>query len=186
MGCWVVLVGDGWAFVHIPKCGGTTVRSILKGYEIIETLPMFPDNTVEHGFHWVGSYVYPGSFTFVRHPVDWLCSYWSERNNEVKNNGKIQSSNVVLNRLWTPDINLFLTRVSINSPGYVSSVFSAYTAFAESVYRLEDGIDEVLSTITGRRIVTQQKNRGDIPEINNKARRLVEVSEHKAITRYYE
>jgi len=179
-----MLVGDGWAFVHIPKCGGSTVRAILKGWECVEVLPMFPRNTVDHGFHWVGQNVHPGSFTFVRHPVIWLCSYWSERAKESRKSKNIHMRIQLLDRLWTPDPSLFLTRVAINAPGYVGELFDAYTAYAVNVHRLEDGIDHVLSDILGKPVSAPIKNTGWAPKVTERARRLVISSERAALEKY--
>jgi len=181
-----MLVGNGWAFIHIPKCGGAAVRSVLSGWECVDVLPLFPRNTVSHGFHWVAKDVHPGSFTFVRHPVTWLASYWSERGKEfLHDQESVRISIQLLDRLWSPDPDLFLARVAYNLPGYVGELFDAYAAYAVSVHRLEDGIAPVLSKLLGvDHVHVQTKNAGWSPKVSDRASRLIMASEKAAIEKY--
>ncbi len=173
-----MLVGDGWAFVHIPKCGGSSVRAVLSGTEVAEILPMASSSTVFHKFHWVASGVRAGSFTFVRHPAAWLRSYWSERSKEPRSDSR------ALDRLWSDDPSEFLMNVARQEPGYVGRMFDAYAAHAEVVHRLEDGIDAVLSRILGRQITAPRINRGKCPPVSNTALEAVAESEGETLARY--
>lgn len=179
-----MLVGDGWAFVHIPKCGGTSVRAVLHGKEISEILPMFPWNTVSHEFHWVARKVHPGSFTFVRHPVSWLCSYWSER---FREEGRFRDPRLpgrILDQLWSDDPGNFLLKVATYAPGYVGKLFDAYTAYAVNVYKLEDGIAPVLSRVSGTAVIVPTKNAGRELKIIKRAKLLV-ISKEQAMLKKY-
>jgi hypothetical protein len=175
-----VLVGDGWAFVHIPKCGGTTVRSVLRGVEVSDILPMADEATVSHPCHWV-SYAQQRErvFCFVRHPAHWLRSYWTMRASESRRNPKM-----VLDQLWSDDMDTWILRVCHERPGYVGRLFTAYAAHCSEVYKLEDGLDSVLASITVvKKQVVPRNYQKKIP-ISASAHHAVKVSERVIMQKY--
>lgn len=175
----MMLVGNGWAFIHIPKCGGTSVRGVLKGREIKEVLPMYPEHTVDHRYHWIAKNQPPGRvFCFVRHPLDWLKSYWTMRMKEQPNKNK------VLDQYLIGDFEVFVRRVCRFQPGYVGRMFDAYTEYATEIYKLEQGIDKVLSSILERRVTSFVKNKGNTPSHTKRTQIMVARSESYAIEKY--
>lgn len=127
-----MLCGNGWTFIHTPKCGGTAVRKALArlpAQERGEILPM-ERPTVAHDFHKVGP---PDErpdgivFTTTRPPADWLRSYWAMRKFE----GALQKDKV-LDRLWQPDLNLFAVAVCRVEPGYVTELLLSYATHYEN------------------------------------------------------
>lgn len=173
-----MLIGDGWAFVHVPKCGGTTVRRALRGREVADVLPMFPRNTVDHRFHWVMQGVASGAFGFVRHPATWLASYWSERKRE----GAIRYDRF-LDRLWSDDVSEFVLRVALNAPGYVGEMFEAYSQYG-FLYRLEDGIAPVLKKYAPGHGPISHQNRGERSPLSQLAVDAVAKSEAATLKRW--
>ena len=179
-----MLQGNGWNFIHIPKCGGTSIRNVLRKEchfeEIATVLPMVPENTVAHRYHWVSSMRCEGrTFCFVRHPVAWFMSYWAMRMIEKKRNERM-----VLNRYWSSDFNTWARRVCQHQRGYVTRMFEAYTERASEIYRLEDGINPVLSDILGRKIEVEHRNSGKLPHCNATTRKLIIKSEIATIRKY--
>lgn len=176
-----MLVGDGWAFVHVPKCGGTTVRSVLREHEVSEVLPLQDEATVSHRFHWVARARPPGRvFCFVRHPAAWLRSYWCMRVTEGRRDPR-----KVLDALWSSDLDAWALRVCEERPGYVGRLFEAYTACCTEVYRLELGVGPVLSSVIRRYIRVPQLNRGRPATFAPATLAAIAHSERAAIKRYY-
>lgn len=176
-----MLVGNGWAFVHIPKCGGTSVRHVMHGREVFEVLPLAEERTVSHHFHGVAKTRPAGRvFCFVRHPAAWLRSYWDMRVLEGRRDPR-----KVLDRLWSDDFDLWVERVCQERPGYVGRLFDAYIAHTTEVHRLEDGLDPVLSDILGRPIHTRRHNRGRQAPISRATAERIQESERNVINRFY-
>ena len=179
-GVLTVLRGDNWSFIHIPKCGGSAVRAAMEGEEISEVLPMYPEHTVNHPFHYVSKEQFSGrNFCFVRHPVSWLRSYWAMRLSEGK-----RSPEKALDLLWHNNFDVWARRVCNTHPGYVGSLFNAYTQHANEVYRLEDGIDPVLSSIMGETVITNIVNKSILPKCNGVTNRRICNSEQSIIRQY--
>lgn len=141
-----MLIGEGWAFIHIPKCAGTSVREVLTGHESADVMPMYPRNTAAHRFHWLSQGRPEGTvFCLVRHPATWLRSYWLHR----MKHGWLPDR--YLDRLGSRNMAEFMRRVCIHEPGYVSEMYRAYTeAFEDTrVFRVEDGVPKAVKAATG-------------------------------------
>lgn len=66
-------------FIHIPKCGGSTVAEILHNLNLVEEVIRQP-----YFGHLFLSQMPPSSlytFTFVRHPVTWWQSFYNHNKN---------------------------------------------------------------------------------------------------------
>jgi len=76
------------AFIHTPKCAGTTVRELIKK-DYKESIAYIPDNRSRHWarannltlqkdwyFHTTSMPDFPFLFTFVRNPFSRLVSFW--------------------------------------------------------------------------------------------------------------
>lgn len=174
-----MLVGDGWAYIHIAKCGGTTIRSVLKGHEVSDVLPLFPDHTVSHPYHWIAR-ERPEGFVFctVRHPAKWLRSYWGERRAE-----KVRSTGGYLDRLWSDDCNQFIRQVCLNAPGYVGRMYEAYMPWPIEAYKAEHMMD-ALAKITDAKPAI--RNARSLPEIDADVMARCERVESRAVKIYRE
>jgi len=173
-----MLVGKGWAFIHIPKCGGTTIRAVLQGREVADYLPMVPENTVDHRYHWL-SHLRPRGdvFTVVRKPHRWLLSYWAMRSKEERMDWR------VLDRLWSDDPDVFIQRVAVKEPGYIGRMFQAYTPWPGiKVHRLEDGLDW-LRNYTDQPVT--RRNMGHPPPISDESIAAISESESDLLARGY-
>jgi hypothetical protein len=169
-----MLVTDRGTFLHIPKTGGTSIRRALLGREVSEVLPMGEDATARHRFHWIGRDRPEGTiFTVVRHPADWMSSYWKMRRHEGALDPRKR-----LDQLWCDDMSRFAEAVIDHASGYVSRMFAAYAGAYESVtvYRLEDG----LGHITGAR-----ENVRHGSKISGELRRRIEAAESQAMEAWY-
>lgn len=178
----MMLRGKDWSFIHIPKCGGTAVRSVLTGRESAVRMPMYPQHPAAHQFHWISRLRPAGCvFTFVRHPATWLRSYWMHR----MAHGWLP--NRYLDRLGSIHFAEFVRRVCYHEPGYVSKMFEAHTSAYEdiTVARLEDDITETLFQCTGLKLVIPKINEGvNPPAISLKLLGVIAKSEAAALTRY--
>jgi len=177
-----MLIGDGWAFIHIPKCGGTSVRAVLEGAEVADMMPMYPRNTARHRFHWLSKNRPEGKvFCFVRHPATWLRSYWLHR----MRLGWLQDR--YLDKLGSRNMNEFIRRVCIHEPGYVSEMYKAYTSAFDrvDVYRMEYGIDKVIRDTTGIKTPAPHENSGgELPPIDRSLLGLIAACEAWSLERF--
>ena len=177
-----MLIGDGWAFIHVPKCGGTAIRAILEGKESSDVMPMYPRCTASHRFHWVAPKRPAGCvFMTVRHPATWLRSYWMHRMRHG------WPPNRHLNRLGSVNFAEFVRRVCHHEPGYVSEMFDSYADAYEDikVCRLEDGLTEAINQVTSSRLVVPHENVApDPPVISPQLLAMIAKSEEAALSRY--
>lgn len=154
----MMLLGDGWAFVHIPKCGGTSVRSALNGREYGRILPMGLTKTpIMSPWHRVPPDKLSGEisiFTFIRNPVDWIVSFWCDQRPERGCRG-------YLHKFWDADVNGFAEKLCAAHPeGYISTLYSRYirSLSGTRVYKLEEGIENAIYDATGIKANVPRKN----------------------------
>lgn len=177
-----MLIGDGWAYIHIAKCGGTALRAVLNGKESSVTMPMYPRQTVSNAKHWIALERPEGRvFTVVRHPADWLRSYWAHR----MARGWIDG--MALDVFGTKSLSAFVMRVCANEPGYVSRMFAAYCDAYPGieVFRLEDGLENVVRSVTGKQIKIPHKNHAKTrTKLTDEALEMVLRAERSATKRF--
>ncbi len=89
----------------------------------------------------------------VRHPSAWLRSYWLDQSPQ-----RIGVTRF-LHQFWSDNVDGFVMNVCTNYPGYVTALYRGYMSYqAIRVFRLEDGLDDVLTWLD----LEPQK----VPEIN--------------------
>lgn len=176
-----MLVINGKVFVHIPKCGGTAIRSVLKGKEAGRQLPMGEKAPIKSPWHRVGpAGVNIPTCMVVREPVEWLLSYWADQA-PIRNRKRR-----FLQQYWDQDPERFLTTVCHETPGYVTELFDTYEkSFSRRrVFRLEDGLDHVTRFLMETEVPVPHINKSEKPVIGSTVRRLVEETERGAYSRY--
>jgi len=152
----LVLIGNKWAFAHIPKCGGMAVRSVLTGIEQGDLLPLGKKAPIKSPLHRIPicrPFVGCKSFTVIRHPAAWIKSFWADQTPERMGGERY------LHRFWSDDLNEFAERLCAHNPGYVGKLYTAYTKrFQMAVFRLEDGLENAILKATGIHVVVPLAN----------------------------
>jgi len=172
-----VLIGRGWAFIHIPKCGGTAIRSYLPGSEVGALMPLGKSCAIFSPLHRMPARR-PARriFTVVRHPADWIRSYWLNPSTQDR----------YLQRYWSDDLDEFVWRLCSGRPGYVGALYQAHIAWPYiKVFRLEDGLEQALAWV-GVHVPRMQAVNKSVPgpQLSAKSRRLIAASEVGAISRF--
>lgn len=142
--------GAWGTFYHIPKCGGISMRYFLKAH--------FHDAGIDYGKQ--HELPQPGdnlenAFTIVRHPADWLLSYyaymeshdwrWPECPKEIRDLFAFADG-----MFWP----LWVQAVSAQAPGAVGRVYGLYCLPGVKVYKLEE-IDDIFGMEVGIKNVTE-------------------------------
>lgn len=176
-----MLVGDGWAFVHIAKCAGTTTRSILSGREVAEVMPEAAKTCSAHPYHMIGRERPPGRvFTFIRHPVGWMRSYYDMRLHEGHRNPE-----KALDALWSDNPDQWALRVCEAMPGHVGRLFDAYIDYCTEVHTLLK-VHQVLRSIVRHGIPPRKLNRQRYGiKFKPATVKAIEATERDIIQRYW-
>ena len=184
------LVGKWGVFIHIPKTGGQWMRQVLKksdpdkNYFTVphtHSLPMTLEN-IENMQWW----------TIVRHPAEWLRSYWAHRCHESgatkRFNVRDSSSAIWMNlcAMTLPHMNFEFEKFALNIvtelPGLVTWFYHHYLAPNVKVVRLDDA-NEFLAQTFGvlnpqpKLNTSKVKMKKELPEISPKLRNIIRASE---------
>ena len=170
----MAFVGSWGTFYHIPKCGGISMRYFLKS--------QFRDSGREIGNQ--HTFPQPGddlskAFTIVRHPADWLLSYyaymfdhdwhWAECPKEIH-----ALFRFVEGMFWP----WYVRAIANNAPGVIGKVFGLYAVPGVKVYKLEE-IDTVFGGPIGLKNPTDIK-----PVMTLEHWQLLCASERETLERY--
>lgn len=118
-------------FLHIPKTGGTWVRSILHASCKVEVVGYSHIHHLAFARKELTANAQP--FCFVRHPATWLQSYWADRQ-IVGWGGDLP----IAHDCQSDDFNEFATKVETEHPGYVGELFAKYTGAGVWVGKFEN------------------------------------------------
>lgn len=115
----IYLPDHGAAFLHIPKTGGIWVRSILHDMFRVELL----GSSHIHDYDDARRMCPDGTrfFTFVRHPLTWLQSYWCDRQ-LVGWGGDLKIAHHCVSNKFS----IFAVNVETAYPGYIGDLFARY------------------------------------------------------------
>lgn len=176
-----MLIGHRWAFIHIPKCGGKTLRFYLNGHEEGGIMPMSSKCAVMSPLHRLPKKRPRGRvFTVIRHPAAWLRSYYLDQSPQ-----RIGVERY-LHQYWSDDLDEFVANVCNGHPGYVSDLYQASMRFHTiKVFRLEDGLGRVLDWLKIRHGNIQRINASpDTPQLSDDAKALVAKTEQITLRKY--
>lgn len=145
-------------FLHIPKCGGTTVAHLMRsGYPGAVLAPRL--NAPADPTHCLLKHVadiYDISFSVVRHPLSWYESWWrylksprvTRRDNTLGPDGKPDFDAWVGAGVWHPlrsiapchsdSFTTFMSNVIETEPGFVSRMYDEYLGFSSGAPRTGD------------------------------------------------
>lgn len=179
-----MLLGNGWAFLHIPKCGGTSVREALKGREYGSLMPMGGQCPIMSPWHRIPSDNLDSSltrFTIIRHPADWIVSFWCDQKPSTRNP-------TYPHRFWSADPDQFALNLCNAHPnGYVSRMYLSYMKSISGVrvYRLEDGIANAIKDATGIDVPEpSEKRSANKPTLQDSTINVIKDCEHRIIRAY--
>lgn len=183
-------VGKWGVFIHIPKTGGQWMRRVLKKYDPEQTWYQIPDtHTLPKTLEGIEDQQW---WTIVRHPAEWLRSYWAHRCHEsgaTKRFSVKQSKSEIwmtLCALTLPHMNWDLEKFTLNVvtelPGLVSWFYHYYLAPNVKAVRLDD-VNEFLAQTFDihnpqpKLNTSKVKMKKELPEISPKMRRIIRASE---------
>jgi len=187
------LLNTGAVFLHVPKCGGTWVRTVLHQLGVLRGRIGYKHSPVEHvnnimrfhGWqfvrHWpFHPWVTPGSlrkaykFCFVRHPLSWYESWWkfTMKTQAVWEQGRWHPQRPI-DGCASDDFNVFLRNVLKHRAGYVSEMYSWYTEGSSFVGRFERLEDDLAVALCGAGVEVDVDSLRAVPAVN--------VSEEQAL-----
>lgn len=141
-----LLLKNNWSFIHIPRCGGNSVRAALINSSLVEKEITLPDSDKPR---WPFSEYYSGvhghetadecgldpdkCFTFIRPPLDWYVSNWNftvNKRGSLENHGKTNYTDAItfVERLFCNSFDEWLNKcLTTYRFGPVSEMYKIYT-----------------------------------------------------------
>jgi hypothetical protein len=179
-------------FVHIFKCGGSSVREALKatGYSVRKEdesgNPLRPFNRRSHG---KPSELTPEErqdrflFTFVREPVAWYRSYWSHRMAHAWTLPQYPEER----EAWGDGrpFNKWVRAICDLHPGFLTRLYAEYTAGVDFVGRTEHLLGDLRRALiqAGEQFLPVSiplANRSrELPPVSDAEKALILDSEHE-------
>jgi len=183
-----MLIGNKWAFAHIPKCGGMAVRSVLTGEEQGALLPLGKKAPIFSPLHRITETRPAGgqrTFAVIRHPAAWIKSFWQDQTPERSVDGRKGKDRYLL-RFWSDDLNQFAMNLCAHHPGYVGHLYRAYMRpFRVAVFRLEDGLDRAIERGTGIKVAVPLVNASNTgAEYHPDVLKIIATAEAQCLRRY--
>lgn len=142
------------AFLHVPKVAGTYVRRAVRWLGEVEHESM--TGRLEHADREMLDWVFPNRrldhFCIVRHPAEWLRSYWCDRMTKGWGGDLMIAHSREEGGCASDDFNQFALNVAQDYPGIIGDLFRRYTRPGKDggrarVFRHEDvSAGEVLLT----------------------------------------
>ena len=126
----------------------------------VETLRFRPYGTLKKswrlGLFWHRRLRGAFKFCFVRHPLSWYESWWRYMQGRGWHpwgpayRGKTWHPNQMLDGLGSPDFNTFVSNVARARPGYVTELYSWYTAPSIEFVGRQENLKDDLATVLRR------------------------------------
>lgn len=136
----VALILQNSAMVHIPKTGGTWIHGALFQQGLVRGILHSPENYPHPSSAQTRIFGLP-MFCFVRHPVDWLRSFWaSGTRNKWQGVERIRfdkSPWSAFSACESERFEDFVAKYLETCPGEVGRLFDRYTAGCKFVGRYE-------------------------------------------------
>ena len=169
-------VGPWGTYYHIPKCGGISIKYYLKSH--YRDPGKYTNGGKQHRFPG-GEDDLTNAFTFVRHPVSWMVSYfsymefmgwqWAELPEEIEDKFRFAEG------LFWP---MWVKAITEKEPGIVGWMYDLYCVPGVRVYHLEDVI-KIYGEDIGLKNVTEIK-----PVVTDAHRKMICDAEKDTLRRY--
>ncbi len=188
------LFNDRFAFVHVPKTGGTWVAVALKATISDLQEPVDPKRRGHFTWDQLPNHF---RFGFVRDPVTWYASHWRHRKTHEDWNGSQVDEAIRKTR----DFAGFVRTVTSEHPGFLSAMYEAFLGppgAVQFIGRYENLVDDLVTAVVlsgeayDLELVDFEALRGIWPvntaeskvELTPELREMIAASEHEAMGRF--
>ncbi len=163
-------------FLHIPKCGGSWVRQVLRAVGL-------PITITRGGVHECAATEGRFVFTFVRHPLTWYPSFWAYRHAVAAAQGGLVDVHLretaerldeAIDECLVDDTGRprsftgFVEQCLRRHPGFLSAKYELYTPHAVFVGRQEALVEDLITALRLARVVFDPAVVRRTPRVNER------------------